>query len=44
MEKLILADGTQIDILDGSSLGSVSAKVADWAAAGDVVAKLTDEN
>lgn len=44
MEKLILADGTQIDILDGASLGSISAEVADWAAAGDVVEKLTDEN
>ena len=37
MEKLILADGTQIDILDGASLGSISAEVEDWAAAGDVV-------
>ena len=44
MEKLILADNTEIQILDGASLGSISAEVEDWAAAGDVVAKLTDEN
>ena len=44
MEKLILADGTQIDILDGASLGSISAEVADWAAAGALMEKLTAEN
>ena len=44
MEKLILADGTQIDILDGASLGSISAEVTDWMAAGALVGKLTDEN
>lgn len=44
MEKLILADGTQIDILDGASLGSISAEVTDWTAAGALVGKLTDEN
>ena len=44
MEKLILADGTQIDILDGASLGSISAEVADWAAAGALVNKMTAEN
>lgn len=44
MEKLILADNTEIQILDGASLGSISAEVEDWAAAGDVVEKLTDEN
>ena len=44
MEKLILADNTEIQILDGASLGSISAEAEDWAAAGDVVAKLTEEN
>lgn len=44
MEKLILADGTQIDILDGASPGSISAEVADWTAAGALVGKLADEN
>ena len=44
MEKLILADGTQIDILDGASLGSISAEVADWAAARVLVDKMTAEN
>ena len=44
MEKLILADNTEIQILDGASLGSISAEVEGWAAAGDVVAKLTEEN
>lgn len=44
MEKLILADRTQIDILDGASLGSISAEVADWAAAGALMEKLTAEN
>ena len=44
MEKLILADGTQIDILDGASLGSISAEVEDWAAAGALVNKMTAEN
>lgn len=44
MEKLILADNTEIQILDGASLGSISAEAEDWSAAGAVVAKLTDEN
>lgn len=44
MEKLILADNTEIQILDGASLGSISTEAEDWADAGDVVAKLTDEN
>lgn len=44
MEKLILADNTEIQILDGSSLGNIFAEVADWVAAGDVVAKLTTDN
>lgn len=44
MEKLILADNTEIQILDGASLRSISTEAEDWADAGDVVAKLTDEN
>ena len=44
MEKLILADNTEIQILDGASLGSISAEVEDWADAGAVVGKLMDEN
>ena len=44
MEKLILADNTEIQILDGASLGSISAEVEDWADAGTLVDKLTDEN
>ena len=44
MGKLILADNTEIQILDGASLGNISAEVADWAAAGDVVSKLTTDN
>lgn len=44
MEKLILADNTEIQILDGASLGNISAEVENWAAAGNVITKLTDEN
>lgn len=44
MEKLILADNTEIQILGGASAGSISTEVADWAAAGVLVGKLTDEN
>lgn len=44
MEKLILADNTEIQILEGASLGSISAEAEDWAAAGTVLEKLTDEN
>lgn len=44
MEKLILADNTEIQILDGASLGNISVEVADWAAGGTLVDKLTDEN
>lgn len=44
MEKLILADNTEIQITGGASLGNISAEVADWKAAGNVVTKLTDEN
>ena len=44
MEKLILADNTEIQILDGASLGNISTGVADWTAAGTLVDKLTDEN
>lgn len=44
MEKLILADNTEIQILGGASVGSISTEVADWAAADALVAKMTDEN
>lgn len=44
MEKLILADNTEIQILGGASVGSISTEVADWAAAGALVDKLTAEN
>ena len=44
MEKLILADNTEFQILDGASLGNISTGVADWTAAGTLVDKLTDEN
>lgn len=44
MEKLILADNTEIQILDGASLGSISAEAEDWETAGALLAKLTDEN
>ena len=35
MEKIILADNTELQILDGASLGSISAEVEDGAAAED---------
>ena len=44
MEKLILADNTEIQILGGASVGSISTEVANCAAAGALVEKLTDEN
>lgn len=44
MEKIILTDGTEIQILDGASLGNISTEVADWTAAGALVDKLTAEN
>lgn len=44
MEKLILADNTEIQILGGASVGSISTEVEDWTAAGALVAKMTDEN
>lgn len=44
MEKLILADNTEIQILGGASMGSISTEVEDWTTAGAVIAKLTDEN
>lgn len=44
MEKMILTDNTEIQILDGASTGSISTEVADWAAAGALVGKLTTEN
>ncbi len=44
MEKMILADNTEIQIIDGASLGNISTKASDWAAAGALVEKLTAEN
>ena len=44
MEKLILADNTEIQILGGASVGVISTEVKDWPNAGDVIEKLTDEN
>ena len=44
MEKLILADNTEIQILGGASMGSISTEVEDWTTAGAVIAKLTEEN
>lgn len=44
MEKIILADNTEIQITDGASLGNISTEASDWAAAGALVEKLTAEN
>ena len=44
MEKIILADGTQIDILGGASIGNISAEVEDWEAAGAIVEKMNEKN
>lgn len=44
MEKLILADNTEIQIFDGASLGNIYTEAKNWAAAGNVIEKLTAEN
>ena len=44
MEKLILKDGTELEIRDGASVNSIELEVADYAALGTLAAKLTKEN
>ena len=44
MEKLILKDGTELEIKDGASVNSIELEVADYAALGTLAAKLTKEN
>ena len=44
MEKLILKDGTELEIRDGASVNSIELEVADYAALGTLAAKLTEEN
>lgn len=41
---MILADNTEIQIIDGASLGNISTEASNWAAAGALVEKLTDDN
>lgn len=44
MEKLILADGSEIEIQDGATLNSVIVLMDSYAGIGDLALKLTDEN
>ena len=44
MEKLILKDGTELEIKDGASVNSIELEVADYTALGTLAAKLTKEN
>lgn len=43
-EKLILNDGTEIELKEGASLTDLTVVFADWPAAAEVLPKLTDEN
>lgn len=44
MEKMILADNTEIEIQEGASLDSITTKVADYAGLSTLAGKLTKEN
>lgn len=44
MEKLILKDGTELEIQDGASLSAIELEVMDYADLGELAAKLTEEN
>ena len=44
MEKLILADGSKIEIQDGATLNSVIVLMDSYAGIGELALKLTDEN
>lgn len=44
MEKLILTDGSEIEIQDGATLNSVIVLLNSYADIGDLALKLTDEN
>lgn len=44
MEKLILADGSEIEIQDGATLNSVIVLMDSYAGIGELALKLTDEN
>ena len=44
MEKLILADGSEIEIQDGATLNSVIVLMDSYAGIGNLALKLTDEN
>lgn len=44
MEKLILKDGTELEIKEGASVNSIELEVADYAALGELASKLTKEN
>lgn len=43
MEKMVLADGTEIEIQEGAGLSAVTAVLGDWGALGDIAAALTKE-
>lgn len=43
MEKMILADRTEIEMQEGSSPSAVTAVLEDWGALGDIAAVLTKE-
>lgn len=44
MEKLILKDGTELEIQDGASVNSIELEVEGYAALGELATKLTKEN
>ena len=44
MEKLILKDGTELEIKEGASANGIELEVANYAALGELAAKLTKEN
>lgn len=44
MEKLILKDGTELEIKEGASVNGIELEVANYAALGELAAKLTKEN
>lgn len=44
MERIILKDGTELEICAGASMGSIEMEVTDFAALGELVGKLTKDN
>lgn len=44
MEKLILKDGTELEIKDGASVNSIELEVADYSSLETLAFKLTKEN